>query len=372
MPASLITLPTELLYKIGGSLADCPATLRALTLTSRRLHIVFTRPLYTLAPAHRFRNDGSTVLHWAVRRNRPRVFSLLLPLCYASVNRIGRTPLHVALQCVRPEFTAALLAVPGIDVNAADSLGCTPLHFAVAAGDVDAVARLFAAGADILRADNTERTVLHTLAYPPTPPSNALVRLLLRSGATVMATDHFGKTALHWACGNGHEEMVQLLLEKSAGGHKLVNHCDGRDRTPLWLAAERGYERIVARLLAAGANLHGECPLLIAAEMGRVQVVRLLVGEFGVLPGAMERATENGFWEVRQVLLQYIARVPGSAGMAYWGWHREALARSELRNVCGEKRKGEAEGQQATRCSRRRLEQPITEWPEWPEWPAME
>ncbi|KAI5854882.1 ankyrin repeat-containing domain protein [Tricharina praecox] len=372
MPASLPTLPTELLYKIGGFIASSPATLRALTLTSRRFHIVYTRALYALAPLHRFSHDSSTVLHWAIQHNRARVFTLLLPLCHSTVNRIRQTPLHVALKHVHPEFTAALLALPAINVNAADSLGSTPLHVAVAAGDVDAVARLFAAGADIMRADNAERTVLHTLAYPPTPPSNALVRLLLKNGAEVRVVDKFGKTALHWACGNGHEEMVRLLLEAEAGGQKLVNHCDGRDRTPLWLAAERGYDRIVEKLLKAGAHLYGECPLLIAAGMGRVQVVKLLVGEFGVLPGAMERATENGFWEVRQVLLQYGTRVPGNSGMGYWGWHHDSMMKSGLGSVCGDKRKGEVEGQQAVRCSRRRLEQPITEWPEWPEWPAME
>ena len=145
MAATLITIPTELLYRIGSSFADSPSTLRALTLTSRRFHIVFTRPLYTLAPTHRFRHDSSTVLHWAIQHNRPRVFSLLLPLCYSSVNRIRQTPLHLALKYLRSEFAAALLVVPGIDINAADSLGSTPLHFAVAAGDRYTVSLLFAA-----------------------------------------------------------------------------------------------------------------------------------------------------------------------------------------------------------------------------------
>jgi len=80
----------------------------------------------------------------------------------------------------------------------------------------------------------------------------AAVRLLLKSKATVGASDDEGMTALHLAAFCGHESVVKLLLGQS---NLKIDSKDKGGRTPLSWAAERGHEKVVERLLAVGANV---------------------------------------------------------------------------------------------------------------------
>lgn len=50
-----------------------------------------------------------------------------------------------------------------------------------------------------------------------------------------------GNTALHWACINGHEEVVRVLMENSAEPSKLNEF----ERTPVDEALDRGYQNVV-------------------------------------------------------------------------------------------------------------------------------
>jgi ankyrin repeat protein len=50
-----------------------------------------------------------------------------------------------------------------------------------------------------------------------------------------------GNSALHWACINGHEEAVRLLMEKNAEPSKLNSF----DRTPVDEALDRQFQGVV-------------------------------------------------------------------------------------------------------------------------------
>lgn len=85
---------------------------------------------------------------------------------------------------------------------------------AIESGDVDAVRRAIADGADInaIR-DNDGKTLLHQAAYDG---NTEIARLLIEHGANVNAADEYGISPLMSACDGGYVETARLLIERGA------------------------------------------------------------------------------------------------------------------------------------------------------------
>jgi hypothetical protein len=86
-------------------------------------------------------------------------------------------------------------------------------------------------------------------------------------------------TLLILAGRNGHVDAVDRLL--SIGHVNMDQASPGRAVFPLYMAAQFGHARCVAKLIAAGASLDkqtrfGETPLLVASARGHTPVVELL------------------------------------------------------------------------------------------------
>lgn len=92
-------------------------------------------------------------------------------------------------------------------------------------------------------------------------------------------TDSNHDTALTLACAGGHEELVELLLQRDAN----IEHRDKKGFTPLILAATAGHEKVVNILLNNGAELEAQSertkdtPLSLACSGGRYEVVEILL-----------------------------------------------------------------------------------------------
>ncbi|OCL03238.1 ankyrin, partial [Glonium stellatum] len=72
----------------------------------------------------------------------------------------------------------------------------------------------------------------------------------LGKGSNPNAISRSGQTPLHHAAKNGHNEVVQLLLQ-----HKATIDCiDEEGATPLHRASEAGHASTMKLLLAAGAD----------------------------------------------------------------------------------------------------------------------
>jgi ankyrin repeat protein len=117
-----------------------------------------------------------------------------------------------------------------------DNYGCTPLwHFAIA-GDLEGVKREIA------------------------------------SGAHPSVGDDVGYTPLHAAVQTGHMEVIDCLIESGAD----LNKTDKHGNSPLWTALlsspAASRNKIITRLLSAGANPHhknryGRSPYELAMEI---------------------------------------------------------------------------------------------------------
>ena len=171
-------------------------------------------------------------------------------------------------------------------LSAEGEAGWTPLHAAVAEGDLEALKALLAAGADPNAEALDDGIPLGTSLHLAAENGNLeFVRVLLAAGADLDARDGDGATPLHLAAAHGHPELVQALLAAGAAPRAL----DGDLQTPLHEAATNGSPESVQALLAAGADPNAkaqdsnapddfdETPLHLAAGYGHLASARALL-----------------------------------------------------------------------------------------------
>lgn len=127
----------------------------------------------------------------------------------------GRTPLHIALQEESEKALASLLAHPGLDVNAVNQAGETPLMLAALKGRLDWVQALARRGAEINREG---WTALH---YACSGPDNGVAPWLLTQGAVIDARSPNGSTPLMLAAGYGGISTAEILLKAGADARLL-------------------------------------------------------------------------------------------------------------------------------------------------------
>ena len=172
-------------------------------------------------------------------------------------------------------FMAFLKA--GIDVNAKNVNGFTPLHCACGRGLREVADMLIARYAEVNARSNRDWTPLHSAAICG---HRELAELLIEKGALVNVEDQDGITPLHRASDRGFREIVELLILKGA----LVNAKNKKGDTPLHCASMRGHQAIVELLINKGARvnekgLYGLTPLHLASLYEHRQIASLLISE---------------------------------------------------------------------------------------------
>ena len=141
------------------------------------------------------------------------------------------------------------LIARGANPDAPHGDGMTALHWAAQHGNVEIVALLVDAGADVeTRTRLGSHTPLHVASRSA---RTAAVRALLAAGADARAVTTTGATALHFAAGAGDAKAVAALLDHGAD-------ADAREpvwgQTPLMFAAGAARTAAIAVLLARGAD----------------------------------------------------------------------------------------------------------------------
>ncbi len=158
-------------------------------------------------------------------------------------NSVGETPLHEAVQLSQKEKVELLIA-KGADIEARDSLGLTPLHWAfITSKNNEMVKFLIAKGANIDARLKNGKTLLHDARIDD-------AEQLIGMGADVNAKDRDDKTPLHVAAFWGRRDIAELLIANGAN----VNAKDNNGRTPLQETEIMGKKDVADLLRNHGAK----------------------------------------------------------------------------------------------------------------------
>jgi len=240
---------------------------------------------------------GGTALDYAAENGHKEIVELLIAKG-ADVNAkrtgypVGDTPLHSAVRSGHKDIVE-LLITKGADINAKNNQGQTPLDVAVAnnrkdiiellaekgatistihlvayMGDLAKLEAFIQEGVDINALDSHGYAPLH---YAVQNGQKEVAELLIARDADVNATNNGGNTPLHFAVRAGHKDIVELLITKGAD----INAKDTLGRTPIDLAVNQGRKEIAKLLLSKGCDVS----LYTAAYIGDLQRVEKFIDD---------------------------------------------------------------------------------------------
>jgi ankyrin repeat protein len=229
---------------------------------------------------------GEDFVKWNVGFNNP--------------TRNGMLPIHCAAKGGNVGMTELLLDLEGVDINAVDHIGWTPLHYAAWNGR-DEIVRLllgrdarydiedkFGATALLRASQNNRRStvklfasMLPNILYHAVQTGNiTIVRILLENDIDLNTYNDDHETPLHIACRGGHLDIIKSLLVHKAN----PNLPDKDHRTVLHNAVRIGKLEIVKLLAERGVEMEIGCgkkytALHYAALEGHTEITRFLIGK---------------------------------------------------------------------------------------------
>ena len=183
----------------------------------------FKKLLYTVVVIASFSSNAGSFEDFfvAIRNDNAGVVNNLLDRGFDPNTRDekGQPGLTIAMQEHALNVARALLARPGIDINALNEAGESALMMAALKGDLSGAQLLLERGAKV---NQPGWSPLH---YAATGREPKLVQLLLDRGAEIDAASPNGSTPLMMAAQYGSEDSVKLLLARGADA-KRRNQLD--------------------------------------------------------------------------------------------------------------------------------------------------
>jgi ankyrin repeat protein len=192
---------------------------------------------------------GQNALRWAAGLEDEWLVEQMLTLPDPGIDEpdiIGNTPLFNAVRFGTPRTMELLIDTGKVDVNRLCWLGVTPLGAAIMDADTEKAALLLNRGNAVPDRFMRDRHPT-ALWYAASENNREIVDLLLRhQSVDVNVKDGDGQTPLHAAIerhGDSSIDVVRALLKRANLSIK-----DRHNHTPLSLAQDRGYTRIVEEL----------------------------------------------------------------------------------------------------------------------------
>ena len=186
--------------------------------------------------------NRNTALHFAVRYPILLKEIIKIGGDVNAINKHGSTPLHKAA-CEYSADAARVLLKAGANVHCRDDKGNTPLHVATAQGRDEIAKLLMKNGSDVCTTNIQGKTCMHLIALGcefveelfargvqvdavdelgSTPLHLALLiddlslaEVLLKHGSDSQAVDYKGSTPLHIGCCSGSREAVSVIINQN-------------------------------------------------------------------------------------------------------------------------------------------------------------
>ncbi|KAI9345692.1 ankyrin repeat-containing domain protein [Obelidium mucronatum] len=226
-------------------------------------------------------------------------------------------PLHFS--AINPDadrLQTLLDAISPANALDADAMGRTVVHFAAVCEGTGPLKLLLEKGFEIKGVDASKMSPL-LLAAKYGRSENVKIIIDAMGGGSAAADSTFlpsGYTALHFAAGHGHLEVVQTLID----AHATIDAIDKNGKlTPLIHACRTGQLEVVKLLLSKGANIFaadnmGRTPLIHAVKNGHFELVVTLLAE-GADASASDTSDNSplhyacgfGWRDIAKVLLDY-------------------------------------------------------------------
>ncbi|KAH7310656.1 ankyrin repeat-containing domain protein [Stachybotrys elegans] len=221
-------------------------------------------------------------LHGALYWGREDTVDLLIKLGVnlEAVNHAGWTPLMLSLDVGNPRIIQKLLDA-GSNVDAKDNDGVPAIMTPIYSGDHVALDMLLTAGAkhDVGEYDTEEDGLRPPIIHAVDYGRAGCTRVLLKHGANIETESKIG-TPLYMASLDD-EAMVQLLLEHGADPNKFYT-----DKEMLMVRATRSNTRILGWLIDKGAKLDAQetweeaslkTPLTAAINLATPEILEYLI-----------------------------------------------------------------------------------------------
>jgi ankyrin repeat protein len=232
------------------------------------------------ASVHQKAGNGLFPLHLAARNGHEKTIALLLDqgVNVDQVDEEGVTALmYTAARGHLPALKFLLNREANCDTRTA--CGSNALHFAAQAGKEEALAELLKQpNIDINAGNKVGGTALILAAMNG---CHDAVHRLLDNGADPRTANQQGCNALHATASNGYVAVVETLIN-SENDKDFIDSTTHNGFTPLLLAAQKGKADVVRLLAERGADLRlrekkGTTALLQGARFGHAKVVEVLL-----------------------------------------------------------------------------------------------
>jgi ankyrin repeat protein len=228
-------------------------------------------------------HNGSKI-HWK-RHIVANIVQYFLILGLATLSSAAEDLSRSLSEAIRNENITdiGILIQKGVDLNAIDQDGNTPIIVASSIGNKDIVDLLLTHGADVNAGATQGWTALISASKAGWTD---IAEMLISHGANVNASFGPGYTPLMAASYSGNERLVKHLIKKGADVNRRFDFSKSEDNKPgVWTALTcaviEGNAEICKILLENGADLNivdqdGKTPLMFAKEKRMAEITEIL------------------------------------------------------------------------------------------------